>query len=335
MPCQPPREEPRVIQVSRRWNWRTRRQIADLADTGPEAWIHVQYQTAAFNMNPGINLAPRVWKRRGLKVAWTYHDLLPPYLFPRIGSRIRQWITLRPGQDSDLVISTNRGDSETLHAAGVGAVTIPVASHIPRVPPDPHCHQRWGLPQEDPIIGFFGLAQRNKGLQTLVEAVRLLHQGNLPAKLLIIGGTPGVSDRSNHAFRRSIQNLIRTAGLEPHVVWTGALSPEDVSHALASCDLVALPYTDGASTRHTSLITCLEHECVTVTTQPQDPDVLAPGVPVVPRQSFVALADKLASLLQSAAMRSAARTAARQSCAGRSWQDIATRHQDLYQSHRA
>lgn len=328
-------DAPCVVPVPRRWHRGTRQRIAELAGNGDAAWIHVQYQTAAFNMNPGINLAPRAWKRRGLRVAWTYHDLLPPYLFPRSGARMRHWITMRPGQDSDLVISTNRNDCHTLQTAGVAAALIPVASHIPRVPPDPRCRDRWGLSPAEPVIGFFGLAQRSKGLQTLVEAVRLLHYRHLPAKLLIIGGAPGVSDQSNHALRRSVQNLMRTADLESHVIWTGALPPAEVSHALAACDLVALPYADGASSRHSALVTCLEHECVTVTTQPQDPDLLAPGVPVVARQSFVALADKLAALLQSADLRATARAAARQSCAGRSWKVIATRHQELYQSHMA
>ncbi len=319
--------EPAVVAVPRRWNRRTRHRIAALA--GPDSWIHVQYQTAAFHMNPGVNLAPRAWKRQGLRVAWTYHDLLPPYLFPRAGRHLRQRMTLRPGYDSDQVISTNQDDCHTLRTAGMEATLIPAGSTIPRVPSDPHFRDRWGLQPTDAVIGFFGLAQRNKGLQTLVEAVRLLHHRQLPVRLLIIGGTTG---GTNHAFARSVQNLVRTARLEAQVVWTGALTSKEISHALAACDLMVQPYTDGASSRHSTLATCLAHECVTVTTQPQDPNLLAPGVPIVARQSFVALAEQIAILLQSTDARATARTAIRQSNAGRGWEVIAARHQELYQA---
>lgn len=339
-PASPPAAEGDfpVEQVPRRWNRRTRRRIAELARGSRDAWIHVQYQTAAFNMNPGVNLAAEAWRRRGLSVAWTYHDLLPPYLLPRIGARIRHDITLRPARASALVISTNHPDRQHLRARGIPAHMVPVGSNIPVQPLDADRRRalrgRWNVSDRGILIGYFGLAHRSKGLQALVEALRLLRHRGVNAHLLIIGGDPGTSDRSNLAFLTSIHNLIRTADLESRVTWTGPLPPETVSHALSACDLMALPYTEGASTRHGSLIACLEHGCVTITTIPQDAAMLEPGVPIVPRRSFEALADTIESLIHSPDRQATARTAALASVAERSWDVIADRHLELYESSR-
>lgn len=325
---------PPPIRMHRAWSQGIMRQVAALAREGAPAWIHVQYQTAAFSMHPGINLAPRFWRRRGLRVAWTYHDLLPPYLLPRIGPRARDWITLLPVRDANLVISTNRADCRILQAQDCSAALIPVGSNIPVLPQDSQARRRWrqtlGVNDSDLLLGHFGLANRSKGLQTLVEALRLLHQRGLPARLVVIGGTPGTSDPANRAFRAGILNLIRTAGLEAHVTWTGALPPDAISRALTGCDMLVLPFVEGANARHGSLIACLEHGCVTVTTMPQDESLLAPGVPVVPRLSFAALADRIADLVQSPGLRRTARQAALASSCHRSWDTIAARHLQLY-----
>lgn len=322
-----------VMRYRRPWSRAARKQVEALAAAHAPSWIHVQYQTAAFRMNPGINLAPRAWRQANRYVAWTYHDLLPPYLFPRIGPQARTWITLRPASNASLVISTNRRDCRRLQALGYRPHLIPVASNIPALACDAETRQRtrqaWGAVEGDFLVGYFGLAQRDKGLQTLVEALRLLRQRGLALRLLIIGGETGAGNRG---CRASVQRLIRTAGLESRVTWTGALPAADVSRALSSCDAMALPYADGASARHGALAACLAHGCVTVTTAPQQTDLLAPGVPVIARLSFLELADRLEALAHSAEERARARQAARASCAQRSWDAVADQHLALYET---
>ena len=75
-----------------RWDTSIWSEIGRLAADHQVDWIHVQYQTAAFNMNPAINFAPERWRKSTgtVRVAWTYHDLLVPYLLPKIGDRARR-----------------------------------------------------------------------------------------------------------------------------------------------------------------------------------------------------------------------------------------------------
>ena len=327
-------DEPEVLTLPRRWARGHKMAIARLARAEPNSWIHVQYQTAAYRMNPEVNRSPAAWSARGLRVAWTYHDLLPPYLFPLAGNTLRQRVTLAPGRASRMVVTTNREDADRLAQAGIRAEVSPVGSNIPIAPLKPReradLRDSWQARPGEPVIGCFGLAGRTKGLQTLVEATRLLKKGT-DLRIVIIGGTPGASDRSNAAFLQSLQGAIRSAGLEDRVHWTGALSDQEVSRALSACDLMVQPYTEGASTRHGSLMACLDHGCATITSTPLSEQLAGPGGTdrAAPGTSWP-WQSRIACLAASPEKRAAAAAAARTSAADRSWERIADQHAALY-----
>ena len=106
----------RVLPVIQTWDMGSWRTVSQLAQELAVDWLHVQYQTAAYAMHPAINFAPRRWRRQGLRVAWTYHDLLPPYLFPKAGQRFRRWVTEQPARMAHRTIVTNEGDCQRLAA---------------------------------------------------------------------------------------------------------------------------------------------------------------------------------------------------------------------------
>ncbi len=85
-------------------------------------------------MNPAINFAPVRWQAAGYPVAWTYHDLLPPYLFPKAGARLRRYVTERPAARADLTIVTNEGDRLQLAPRRVVCGTIGAHPHRQQYP---------------------------------------------------------------------------------------------------------------------------------------------------------------------------------------------------------
>lgn len=170
-----------IYPVMGRWGWRIWRRIPQLAQQIGATWLHVQYQTAAFAMNPAINLAPAQWRRQAqrnnypLQIAWTYHDLLVPYLFPKAGAHLRHWVTLQPARSSHLVIATNEGDYRALAASTSPATLqkIPIGSNI-------QGHESTlaeraagrtgrGYRAQSLVIGYFGFLNRSKGGLTLVR----------------------------------------------------------------------------------------------------------------------------------------------------------------------
>lgn len=265
----------RVLPVVQRWNWGMRQLATNLAVEAKCDWMHVQYQTAAFGMHPAINLSPSVWQRKGLHVAWTYHDLLVPYLFPKAGTHLRKWVTLQPARTADLVTVTNEGDRLHLAERHIEAVRIPIGSNIRGIHLSSAERSEWrkriGYSDSDFVLAYFGFLNRSKGGLTLIKALHRLAQIRPDMYLLMIGEQVGASDASNDAYWQEVQALIHKLGLERRVRWTGNLPDADVAAALNASDVLLMPYTDGASLRRGTLMAGLANGCAIVTTTPQAP----------------------------------------------------------------
>ena len=324
-----------LVQLNKPWGQAASRWVRRLADLDDHTWVHVQYQTGAFNMNPRINLAARGWQRKGLKVAWTYHDLLPPYLFPKIGRKARDWVTLQPARFAHTVISTNPGDCARLRALGFQAREIPVPSLIPVNESTAEdlaaVRESYGVPSEDLLLGHVGLALPGKGIQTLVESLRELHRRGEPARLLLIGGTSGRGDQASPGFRAGLLRQIEMSGMRDYVTWTGYLGNAETSAAIACCDLMVMPFTAGASARNSSLMACLAQGSVTITTTPQDAELLPRELPTVPPHDHMKLADIILETFHSTELQEQARQAAIVATEGRTWDIVIREHLRIYQ----
>lgn len=313
--------------------------IAALDRLRPD-WLHIQYQTGAYTMRPGVNLLP--WRLRGLpgrpRIAVTFHDLLEPYLFPKAGPA-RRWVNARLARDADAVVATNSADLAALArvvAPGRPAAPpahIPIGSNIPVAPPPGYSREGWragiGVATGELLVAYFGLLAASKGVDVLVEALAELDG---PWRLLIVGGAATAPHDLAHA--EAVRARIGALGLAGRVVETGHVAPAQVSGHLLAADLAALPFRDGASFRRGSLLAALAHGCPVITTTPADPadDValgaaailVAPGEPAALRAAIVRLRAEPAAR--------AARAAAGPPLAARfSWDGIARRHEELYE----
>jgi glycosyltransferase involved in cell wall biosynthesis len=328
----------RVLPVVQRWDWGIWSLAANLATEARCDWLHVQYQTAAFAMHPAINLAPATWQRKGLRVAWTYHDLLPPYLFPKAGGRLRTWITLHPAHVANLVTVTNEGDHLQLASRGIDAARIPIGSNIAGRQLSPAEREAWrrqaGYGPDDFVLAYFGFLNRSKGGLVLIQALHQMVQERPGTHLLMIGEQVGASDRTNDAYWQEMQALIARLHLEPHVRWTGNLPDAEVASALNACDVLLMPYTDGASLRRGTLMAGLANGCAIVTTTPQAPlPELQAGRDLlyVPPEDAGALAAAARRLAGDPALAASLREHARQASSQFAWDAIARAHLEQYE----
>jgi glycosyltransferase involved in cell wall biosynthesis len=99
-----------------------------------------------------------------------------------------------------------------------------------------------------------------------MQALAELVAAGMPASLLMIGGQVGSSDPTNQAYLAHVEALIRTLGLSDRVRWTGFTSDQEVTANLLAADCAVLPYREGASLRHGSLMAALTHGLPIVTT---------------------------------------------------------------------
>jgi glycosyltransferase involved in cell wall biosynthesis len=227
---------------------------------------------------------------------------------------------------------------------GIGRVErIPIGSNIaPTLPGDYDRHAwraRLGITPEDCLLGFFGFFNARKGLETLLRALASLQTespgGASPGyRLLFIGGTVGSSDATNRAYADRIRALIDDLGLGDRVHYTGFVPPAEVSAAFAAVDLCILPYADGISFHHGTLMAALAHSQPIVSTQPSVELLeLAQGdnVWLVPPEDPEALAAAIGTLAADPERRQRLARGATALSVQFSWERIAARTAELFE----
>jgi glycosyltransferase involved in cell wall biosynthesis len=243
--------------------------------------VNIQYQAAAYDMRvPAINFMP--WRLRHAPgappVVTTFHDLKPPYLFPKAGP-LRVWVVQQLARHSGAMVVTNAEDmavAERWSLARPGAARfvhrIPIGSNIPVSPPPDFDRDAWrarlGYTETDFVWAYFGFLNESKGGETLFRAL-----AGAPGthRLLMIGGRVGTSDPTNQAYAARVEELMGDLGIVDRVRWTGYVPPNQVSAALLSTDVVVLPYHDGISFRRGSLHAALAHGRPVISTVPAVP----------------------------------------------------------------
>jgi glycosyltransferase involved in cell wall biosynthesis len=320
------------------WGWSMTGQVRTLArDLGAD-WLHVQYQTAAFAMHPAVNFAPGRWRGHGLRVGWTYHDLLVPYLFPKAGARLRRWVTIRPARAADLVVVTNEGDRMQLQGQRVRRLErIPIGSNITGVSlslEERTARRRVrGYEDADQVIGYFGFLNRSKGGLTLIRTLDRLVADHPRAQLLMIGERVGASDPTNFAYLQEVEALVAERGLAERVQWTGRQDDADVAADLNACDVLLMPYEDGASLRRGTLMAGLVNGCAIVTTTPLAPLpelIMERDVMYVAPGNDEAAARAVARVLDNPWLARTLRTNARERARMFTWDGIAAAHLAAY-----
>ncbi len=230
--------------------------------------INVQYQTAAFDMSPLVHFLPHLIRR---PVVTTFHDLRHPYLFPKAGA-LRDYIVMHLARASSGAITTNYEDALKL-AALPNSALIPIGSNILEPLGDDFDQRVWrekaGAGEGDFLLTYFGLINRSKGLEPLLESLSKLRANGVPARLIMIGNA-GTSDPTNAAYMTEIDALIERLELSPYIHRTGYIDDDTMIGAyLSASDAVVLPFADGASFRRGSLMAAIRYACPIVTTEPR------------------------------------------------------------------
>jgi len=328
--------------------WLTALRVA--REEGPDV-VHLQYQTAAYAMHPAVCLLPAWLRGKGYNVATTFHDLREPYVFPKAGP-LRRLLTRTLAGSSAAVVAVTPEDLallrdwlepalDRLHAIPIGSNILPPADG-PTDAERAAFRARFGVLADEALVGYFGMLNESKGLETLLESFAQLVSGGVACRLLIIGGEAGASDPTNEGARRRFVEALSARGLAEVVSFTGHLEPAGVSLALASLDVCLLPYREGVSLRRGSLMAAMAHGCPIVTTTPSAPAApAAPGLPLpagerdvllVPSEDAVALAVAARRLVSDPELRRRLGEEAQALARSFTWDKIARAHVSLYET---
>lgn len=355
-----PGDDLEVYPRIRRWGWGCLPTIVRFLGWCRPEVVHLQYQTGAYRMHPAIHFLPDALRLLPSPptLVVTMHDLRLPYLFPKAG-RLRHRVVLHLLRRAAAVAVTNGADRGRLRGAGRPArdllevpspgklptpvVLIPLGSSLPVELPGydrASWRARLGLLPGEALLGYFGLLHPSKGADLLIDALARLRRAGRPARLLIVGGG---SSSTDPGFAQALREEIASEGLEDAVLWSGPCPAEEAAALLQACDLIVLPYRDGASFRRSSLVAALALGCPVLTTHPQDPAEvsLEEGRPalqdgenaaLVPPDDGEALASAIAALLEAPEWRR--RLGEEAGRLGRSfrWEEVGRRTHALYRS---
>jgi polysaccharide biosynthesis protein PslF len=310
--------------------------------------VHIQYQSAAYGLHAAVNYLP--WRLRALpgrpRVVTTFHDLRFPYLFPKAGP-LRWQTVLALAKGSDANVITNPVDWARMTQAGLGnhrIFAIPIGSNIHCQPPQDYDRVRqrvlWGADPETWLLAYFGFLNPGKGGEVLMRALTGLVRSGKPARLLMVGGKIGSSDPTNQAYLAHVEQLIDDLGIADRVQWTGFTANDQVSANLLAADCAVLPYREGASLRHGSLMAALAHGLPIISTRPlENGDEASGAFPLlcdgesallVPPDDPAAAADAVTRLMSDDALRTRLAEGALALSHHFDWDTIAQQHIEMY-----
>ena len=335
---------PTIHPIVRAWNLQSLISIRRLARALSLDLLNIQYQAAAYGMTPPIHFLPKV---AALPSVVTFHDLRVPYLFPKAG-RLRRDAVNYLARSASGVIVTNPEDRLALERdPRIHALAeIPIGSNITPKTPNPKIsgtarqmhaksqikayRRKYGLGSGEVVVGYFGFLNVSKGGETLFRALAQLPN----CKLLLIGGRTGTSDPTNAAYAAELDALAIQLGIANRIIRTGYLPPDETAQAFLACDLMAMPYVDGASFRRGTFIACLAHGLPTITTRPVTPlPQLRDGdnIRLVPPEDPTALAAAIHELAANSALRAHLSAGAAKLADAFTWDKIAKRTAEFFE----
>lgn len=177
-------------------------------------------------------------------------------------------------------------------------LVAPVFSNLP--PPSRAPVGERGTPT--PVVGLFGYSYQGAAVALVIDAVRELKDRGLPVKLSLLGA-PGPASAAAAEWSAAAG----ARGVADAISFSGALPAQELSDALAACDVLLFADTAGPSPRKGTLAGALASGAPVVAIDgPRNwPELIGGEAVRMARPTAASLADAIAALLSDDAARRA------------------------------
>ncbi len=310
------------VSCSLHWLWRSEQSIlgarsalhsfaralaAELEQRRPSAVI-LHYSVFAYSYR-GFPVFVRpileALRGSGLPLVTVLHEFAYPW--KRGGLRGRAWALTQRA----LLLEVMRASAGLVVTAPLRAQWLAAQPWLPRRPiavapvfsnlPAPSV-RRSPAQRDGNVVGLFGYAYEGAAVALVLDALGLLHARGLLVQLQLLGA-PGRDTPAAEAWLKGA----RTRGIEQTLCFSGVLSAQDLSDALAACDVLLHPEPSGPTSRKGTLAASLAAGSAVVAIDgPRAWDELIESrAALVVKPSAAALADAIAGLLEAAERRQA------------------------------
>ena len=184
--------------------------------------------------------------------------------------------------DSDRLVfycQSQRDDlTEGLELAGGTVSVSAVPSTVVGVPDIDEVNalrEKLGFDRSTPSVMYFGLIYPSKGIETLLQACQILSERGVPHRLLMVGGSGGLSGspewrRSCDAYYDAMRLL--SSNLKISCTWVGSVDCSDIVNYFALADIACLPFTHGVQANNSSFSSLAASGIPVVTTHASSTD---------------------------------------------------------------
>lgn len=317
--------------------------------------VHVQYAPSAFWFSRAVGLLP-VLLNSGVPLVVTLHEYgvwVAPDLMKgpvsaassvveRSGLVDRETLFLVPRADRVLVVSEEHVQvlSHRFIRWRVRPTVVPVGPNIlmttsEQEDPRRNAREALGIPDDTPVIVFFGFFHPVKALDRLIEAVALVRPSFPGVRLVLAGGEESHSVMGQAAvrMRHQLEDVARRLHVDDAVTFTGYLPEEDVSRLLLAADVAVFPFDEGVTSKSGSLLAARVHGVPIIATAA--PGILTArkemdGILSIPPRDTAAIAEALKLVLGDPGVTARLREANHAYSAAATWEAIAQVHLDTY-----
>lgn len=262
-------------------------------------WLILQYNPFSFGprgLNPNLPRVLKHLKAKGIKIAVMFHETyVPSWPWRFFVMRLWQYPQFSAiCQTADCAfVSTERW----LPAVREVTTKLPLY-HAPVGSNLPHClltraeaKTKIGAAEHTPLVGLFGTAHVSRALDFVGDAAAEIQKQHPNAALAYVG-------RDGAAVEETCKGI--------KVLNLGPLDAEEAAIAIRAMDVMISPFTDGISTRRTSVITALQQGTPLCTTSREWTDKLFSDFPAESFRMSPA-EDKAAFITNAVAMAAAAK----------------------------
>lgn len=191
---------------------------------------------------------------------WGVH---PKKLFLAAFSRL-QFIRLL--SSADFAVTTCRIYESLIRAynSKLKVKTIPVSANVEVHAADASLLREKLNPQNNVLFSFFGRLANFRNPDLAVRVLAKALEKGIPAKLVFIG----CARSSQPALYDQILILANRLKVSSHLIETGDLTENEISHWLQISDVFLFPQRDGISTRNTTVMSAMAHGLPVIAFQP-------------------------------------------------------------------